>query len=64
MRCIVAPSGVLTIHNINLTSEGENVDGGGATESGGVVEQLKVEELSKVVEPPKVKKNYWKLWSH
>jgi len=36
MRCIVASSGVLTIRNNNLASEGENAGGGGSTESGGV----------------------------
>jgi hypothetical protein len=36
MRCIVASSGVLTIHNNNLAIEGENGGGGGSIESGGV----------------------------
>ncbi len=55
MRCIVAPSGVLTIHNNNLTSEGENANGGGAIESGGIFESGGT---------TKSEKNYWKLWSH
>jgi hypothetical protein len=40
---------VLTIRNNNLTSEGENANGGGTIESGGTT---------------KNEKNYWKLWSH
>jgi hypothetical protein len=50
MRHIVAQSGVLTIHNNNLTSEGGGaIESGGAFGSGGIT---------------KSEKNYWKLWSH
>jgi hypothetical protein len=58
MRCIVVSSDVLTIHNNNLASEGENASGGGATESGrtfGNGGTTKGEKME-VVEPSKTKK--------